>query len=104
MSTVRRSHPCRGLAPAAVPRHRAPQGVGRRATRDSHRLLRGNHLVFDYNALDRHTIIRSDSPIPDGATTCTHSFSKARVVAVDGDIVGSGEILDDEHDLRHVGR
>ena len=54
--------------------------------------------MFDYNAFDRHTIIRSDAPILDGATTLHAQFLRGPkrsafvTLTVDGDIVGSGEI------------
>ena len=40
--------------------------------------VKDDHLVFDYNAFDHHTIIRSDSPIPDGATTLHAQFLRGR--------------------------
>jgi len=60
--------------------------------------VKDDHLVFDYNAFDHHTIIRSDAPIPDGATTLHAQFLRGPkrtavvTLTVDGDIVGSGEI------------
>ena len=55
-------------------------------------------LVFDFIAFVHDTIIRSDSPIPDGATTLHAQFLRGPkrtamvTLAVDGNIVGLGEI------------
>ncbi len=60
--------------------------------------VRNDHLVFDYNAFDDHTIVRSDGPIPVGTATVGVQVrrqadrSASVTLTVDGAVVGEGTI------------
>ncbi|MEM6931547.1 MAG: tetratricopeptide repeat protein, partial [Myxococcota bacterium] len=60
--------------------------------------VKDDHLVFDYNAFDTHTIIRSTTPIAPGATSLKAQFLRGPsrtatvTLSVDGTVVGSGDI------------
>ena len=38
--------------------------------------IKDDHLVFDYNAFDDHTVVRSGEPLPDGARELTVEFRR----------------------------
>jgi arylsulfatase len=60
--------------------------------------VEADHLVFDYNAFDDHTIVRSTDPIPDGASRLGVEFRRGpnrtatATLVVDGRDVGSTDV------------
>ena len=54
--------------------------------------------MFDYNAFDSHTVIRSDNAIPAGRSTLSAHFLRGPkrtasvTLSVDGEVIGRGDI------------
>ena len=60
--------------------------------------VKDDHLVFDYNAFDDHTLVRSAAPIPTGASKLGVHFHRAAnrtanvSLTVDGEVTATGVI------------
>lgn len=60
--------------------------------------VQDGHLVFDYNAFDDHTIVRSDAPVPGSASEVAVEFLRVSgrkglvQLTVDGAAAGGGEV------------
>ncbi len=60
--------------------------------------VKDDHLVFDYNAFDDHTVVRSEGPIPVGESKLGVQFHRgakrraAVTLTVDGQPVATGEV------------